>query len=308
VIGSPAGDKGPVRRRTKAMRTALVVPLAVLLFAQGACGAEDRPTAGSSVTDKAPTTAAQRASELYEANAMVLEADEGPMLCLGGMRLSLPPQCGDVPIVNWDWETVGGEESMAGTTWGRYHVVGAYDGETFTVTEVGPFQADGLEPETDLSSPCPEPEGGWPVPDPGRSTQEHARKATAYASSQPDYVASWVTQLDEEQAEFGPVVFNAVFTGAVTRHEAALREVWEGPLCVVQGEGPTAKHVRRIRDEVEASLGGLGLRMLWSQGPGVDPTIEIGVVADPAGAGQSALDERYGSGLVRLFPALRPVP
>jgi hypothetical protein len=305
-MGPPPGDEGPARRRTKGMHTALVVPLAVLLLGQAACGAEDRGT-GSSMTDKAPPTAAQPASEFYEANTMVLQADEGPMLCLGAMLLSLPPQCGDVPIASWDWKTVGGEESMAGTTWGQYHVVGAYDGETFTVTEVGPFQADGLEPETDLSSPCPEPEGGWLVPDPGRSTQEHARKATAYAASQPDYVASWVTQLDEEQAEFGPVVFNAVFTGAVARHEAALREVWEGPLCVVQREGPTAKDVRRIRKEAEASLGDLGLQMLWSHGPGVDPTIEIGVVADPGGAGQAALDERYGPGLVRLFPAFRPV-
>ena len=305
-MGPPAGDEGPMRRRTKGMRTALVLLPAVLLLAQAACGAEDRRTGGSSMTDEAPPTAAQPASELYEANATVLEGDEGPMLCLGAMLLSLPAQCGDVPIANWDWDTVGGEESMAGRTWGQYHVVGAYDGETFTVTEVGPFEADGLEPETDLSSPCPEPGGGWLVADPGRSTQEHARKATAYASSQPDYVASWVTHLDVEQAEFGPVVFNAVFTGAVTRHEAALREVWEGPLCVVQREGPTAKEVGRIRPEVEASLGRLGLRMLWSQGPGVDPTIEIGVVADPGGVGQAAL-ERYGPGLVRLFPALRPV-
>jgi hypothetical protein len=25
------------------------------------------------------------------------------MLCLGAMAMSYPPQCGDVPIANWDW-------------------------------------------------------------------------------------------------------------------------------------------------------------------------------------------------------------
>jgi hypothetical protein len=34
---------------------------------------------------------------------------------------------------------------------------------------------------------------------------------------------------------------------------------------------------------------------------------EIQVVADPGGEGQAALDERFGPGLVRLLPALRPV-
>ena len=29
---------------------------------------------------------------------------------------------------------------------------------------------------------------------------------------------------------------------------------------------------------------------------------------DPGGAGQAALDERYGPGMVKLYPALTPVP
>jgi hypothetical protein len=34
--------------------------------------------------------------------------------------------------------------------------------------------------------------------------------------------------------------------------------------------------------------------------------IEIGIVADPGGEAQAALDERYGPGVVRLIPALKP--
>jgi hypothetical protein len=47
--------------------------------------------------------------------------------------------------------------------------------------------------------------------------------------------------------------------------------------------------------------------MLWSSEGGVGLAAEVGVVVDPTGAGQAALDERYGPGMVRLFPALRPV-
>jgi hypothetical protein len=47
--------------------------------------------------------------------------------------------------------------------------------------------------------------------------------------------------------------------------------------------------------------------MLWSSGPDIEPVIEIGVVADPGGAGQAAFDARFGPGLVRVIPALRPV-
>ena len=46
--------------------------------------------------------------------------------------------------------------------------------------------------------------------------------------------------------------------------------------------------------------------MLSSDCCGVEPVIQIGVVADPEGAGQAAIDARW-PGIVRLFPALRPV-
>ena len=47
--------------------------------------------------------------------------------------------------------------------------------------------------------------------------------------------------------------------------------------------------------------------MMWSQGGDVGLAAEVGVVADPGGAGQAALDERYGAGMVELQPSLTPV-
>jgi hypothetical protein len=273
-----------------------------------ACGA-DRPTG---VGEGTTTTAAARPAvtdppQLLEANALVLEADDGPMLCLGPMRLPLlPPRCGDLPLTSWDWDAVEGAESADGRTWGTYHVVGTFEGGAFTVTDVGPFEDEPFE-DVDFSSPCPEPPGGWPIVDAERTTQEYARAASAYASSQPDYVTSWSTHLYPEQEELGPVVFNAVFTGDVSRHEAELRKVWVGPLCVVRRGGPTADELRRIRREVEVGHAERGLRMLWSQITAVEPTVEIGVVADADGRLQAQVDEEYGPGVVRIVPALRPV-
>jgi hypothetical protein len=280
-----------------------LVVLASALFL-AACGAGDPPS--SSADEPPPTVSGPDPNQLYEANTTVLEdRTHGPMLCLSGILESLPPQCGNVPIANWDWQAVSGEERLSGTTWGNFHVVGSHDGSTFTLTAVGPYEEDTPDPtDSGFSSPCPEPSGGWSSLE--QATQEDARPAADYARSQPDYVTSWVTHLEPAKAEFGPVIVNAVFTGDRERHEAEMRKVWGGPLCVVERDVPTADELARIRKEAEASLDDLGLEMLWSAGPGVEPIIEIGVVVDVGGKGQAALDARYGAGVVRLIPSLKP--
>jgi hypothetical protein len=287
---------------------ALAASLLLALLFLGACGSgEPDSVAVSTRADDEPSSTVSPGSEqLYETNAIVIEAGEGPMLCVGAMPLILPPQCGDVPIANWDWDAVPGEESMSGTTYGNYHVVGTYDGEVFSVTETGRPDDSWDDDIYRAENPCPEPEGGW-VADPDRHTYDHAKPAHAYARSQPDYVISFVDQLDEELYEFSPVVFVAVFTGERERHEAEISKVWDGPLCVVERDTPTDRELRRIRREAEASLPELGLEMLGSATGGVPPRVEIEVLADPGGAGQAALDARYGQGIVKLFPALRPV-
>lgn len=274
----------------------------LVLVAAVGCGAERLSATDPGVPGADP-------GRLYEANTTVLEdGSHGPMLCLGGMATSLPPQCGDVPIAGWDWDAVEGEEAVRGTTWGSFHVVGTYDGETFTLSEAGPYEDDPTASATvtDFTSPCREPEGGWHGLD--HATQADVPSADADARSQPDYVASWITHLDPSTLERGPVVFNAVFTGDAERHEAEIGKLWGGPLCVVARDVPSARELSRIRSEAEAGLDELGLRMLWSwsQGPSVEPVIEIGVVVDVDGNGQAALDARYGSGVVRLVSALKP--
>lgn len=291
-------------------RTILAVFAVASVVLLPACGSESSGEGAKPRSDSAPAASTPDPGRIYEANAMVLEeGSHGPKLCLGGVLTSLPPQCGDVPIANWDWEAVEGEEAAGGAIWGKYHVAGSFDGQTFTVSEVRPYEDDraaaGSDP--DLASPCPTPTGGWRELE--HATQADVQPADSYAASQPDYVSSWITQLDPTTLELGPVIFNAVFTDGAKRHEAGIRKVWSGPLCVVARDGPSARELRRIRREAEASLPALGLRMLWSQGPsvpGVEPVIEIGVGVDADGQGQAGLDARFGAGVVRLTSALRP--
>lgn len=255
-----------------------------------------------------PNTVAPGASPpRYQVTAFVLEGGgHGPELCLGGVAESYPPQCGGVPVVGWDWEAVGREEHANGTTWGSYHLIGAYDGGTFTVESVGPPR-DGPAVEPDFSSPCEEPEGGWLAQWRGRRS---ISAAGAYAQRQPEYVTSWVTQIDPSDGsgiEYWPELLNVVFAVDADRHEAEMLRRWGGPFCVVERAGPTAAELSRARAQAEALLQEQGIQFLYSSGPGIDSVIEIGVVADPGEALQEAMDDRFGPGRIRLVPALTPV-
>ena len=230
-----------------------------------------------------------------------------------------PPQCGGVPLANWDWNAVDGEQSGSGTTWGEFHVVGTYDDGILTVTEVGPADPDGLgigQGTVRLRHLVSGARRGLA----GRrwsSLDEDFTAGASIARARPDHVALWVDyagDLTPEEVDQMMVdepiakIMNVVVTGDVAETEAAIRKVWRGPLCVVQHEGKTQKELAAIRAEAERFIQEeLGLEMIGSQEGDVGLAAEVGVVIDVDGAGQAALDERYGPGMVKLFPALRPV-
>ena len=231
------------------------------------------------------------------------------------MADSLPPQCGGPDLVGWDWATVAGEEAVNGTTWGDYTVVGTYADGTFTLTEpaVVPEQED-REPEPLASStPCPEPAGGWVVIDPATTTQATQDAVMAAARSASDYSGAWVDQsinpsyadgeiaVGDEPAMNDPMhlIVNVRFTGDVAAHEAELRELYGGPLCVSEGQRTEAE-LLRIQDE-------LGDRedLVWSSSDTIEEQVELGVVVDDGV--QAEMDERYGEGVVDVQPALTPL-
>ncbi|OUE18097.1 hypothetical protein BFL34_02850 [Clavibacter michiganensis] len=102
------------------------------------------------------TAATMPPADELTATATVLQrtADDGAMLCAGGVADSLPPLCGGPVIAGWDWDAVDDEETVSGVTWGDYDVVGTWDGTTFTLTRppaapTRPGVADGYTPWPD---------------------------------------------------------------------------------------------------------------------------------------------------------------
>lgn len=66
---------------------------------------------------------------------LVLEQDGSVEMCFGPVAESAPPQCAGLPLTGWSWDGVEGAVEFGGATWGSYAVQGAYDGESFTVTQ-----------------------------------------------------------------------------------------------------------------------------------------------------------------------------
>ncbi|WP_312672278.1 hypothetical protein [Microbacterium sp.] len=69
------------------------------------------------------------------ATGTVIDESGDVRLCLGAIRESYPPQCDGVPLEDWRWDGVDGDEASGETRWGAYAVTGTWDGERFTVTE-----------------------------------------------------------------------------------------------------------------------------------------------------------------------------
>ena len=292
----------------------------LLLLALGAvaCGessddvrgatAAPSPRASSTATP-VPVANPDDPDQLYEGYGMVLDTPtEEPQLCLGSVEESLPPQCGGVPIEGWDWDVVEGEEAAGRTTWGDFRVVGTYDGETFTVHEAEPPK-EVTDSESELfGTPCPEPEGGWPVPDPKRASQEDASKTQVAIQEDPDFAAMWLDYYDRPpgpptETTEGSIILNVAFTGDLERHEKQVRELWGGALCLSLHER-TQRELSKVQREFPVEE--FGLQTLWSNLDVVRGVVQIGAVWIDAETLQR-IEERYGPGVVEIIPALRPV-
>lgn len=239
----------------------------------------------------------------YAVDATVIDGtDGGPVLCTL-VQPSLPPSCGGIPIRNWRWRDVKGEETVAGVTSGRYRLVGAYDGDSFFLTErPGPPTPPPPPPEAfKFSIPCAAPEGGWRNVDPAAATEAARVQVGVSASQAPDYAGLW--RVDTA----GVVVLTAAFTGDLARHEAELRAHWGGGLCVVRHP----YSLRQLRD-IQADLSSgdpvraFGLRPVTI---GVDEArnrVELTavVVEDDT---RRAIDARYGPSAVVATSLLRRV-
>jgi hypothetical protein len=288
--------------------------LALALVGAAGCG-EDAPATNLDATAEPTTPPADPAR--YRADATVLESpDHGPQLCLGGVEESYPPQCGGPAVVGWDWGSVAWAESANGTTWASVHVVGEWDGTSFTLSQPpGPTTGAGAGPAPDFTAPCPEPDGGWAVRDDSRITMADQQAFSEHVNAQPDVAASWVDQ-SVNPAWTGPGPFGedvarqlndpaqtilvVAFTGDLDRHRAELEAMWGGMLCVTQME-----HTRSELADVQMRLANdPDLDVLGTATVEMANRVEVFVIAADD-ATVTLVHDRYGD-LVDVRGALQP--
>ena len=293
----------------------LIAALFALALVAAACGDDDAPVAADGP---------DRSSEpgyvdgtVHRGTATVLESpDHGPQLC-GNVADSYPPQCGGPDIVGWDWDEVDGAESANGVTWGAFEVTGTWDAEaqTLTLTEAPGPPGEWNRDDVDLTSPCPEPAGGWMPEDPATTTAETMDRAFEVARSLPGYAGSWIDQspnpamaegadpAEMEAAANDPelLVLDVLVTDDPEGAEAAIRAVWGGALCVSEASH-TEDELRAIQDEVvqdfRSEMVGAGIDT-----PGNQVTLHTYVATD---ALRAELEARYGDA-VEIEALLRPV-
>lgn len=297
-----------------------VVGAALLLLLTGCGQASSSPAPSATAPTPIP------ASEALETRhpVTVLDEGDGPELCVGAVATSLPPQCGGPRLVGWDWDQHA-HEQVEGVRWGSFHVVGHLDpvAATFEVVEVTPWEdwdgeGDRDAGETDLATPCPEPDGGWQVIDPARTTDASMRRVVRQARHLPGYAGSWLDQspnprsaafddpdrtptIDDELAMNDPTltIVNVRVTGDPEAAEADLRRVWGGMLCILPAEHAQAD-LRGIQDELVDLDVHVGSFVDVVRG-----RVELSVVHDD-GTLQSELDATYGAGVVRVVSQLVP--
>lgn len=263
----------------------------------------------------------------YSGTVLVLDtADDVPRLCPAvWAQLPLAPyppaECpGPLSeVVGWHWAEVAGEETVGATTLGTFDVVGTWDGERFRLTEPAvPGDAGDTEnvpgsPDSDTSTPCPEPEGGWQPVDRSKATDEALNAALDRARSSPSFGEAWLDQSymdaygsppagDDRWNDPTRLVLNLAFTESLAEQEQWIREVWGGPLCV-----SAVEHTHAELSEVQQSiLDGSDPNMLSAHA-----AVRRGAVVVEALFAtpdlQARLDERYGPGLVVVEGWLEPV-
>jgi hypothetical protein len=253
-------------------------------------------TSSPSTSSSSPSSTVPDDQE-YETIATVVEQPDGPHLCFD-MPDSSPPRCGaGLALVDWSWDAIGFEHVQDGTTLvDQVYVTGAYDpaAQTFTIDEARAITDADIarirpsRPLPDYRVPCPPPDGGWPAvtnPWPGDEI-----------AALDGYAGAWIDE--------GRPVWTVKFKGDLEPAKAAISEHYTDAVCVV-GASHSAAELSAIAEQLQA----MSSLQVLSTAPYVDASgewIEAGVIAPDADR-QSAFDDEFGPGVVRLVPFLAPV-
>jgi hypothetical protein len=223
---------------------------------------------------------------------------------------SYPPQCGGLDLTNWSWDGNLASERASGTRWGEYVVVGTYDrdAQTFTLTRA----ARDVEPrdrrvgaDVDLSTPCSPPASGWPPATESELSDAASRLQVRQTSGDPTATTRGVAVIDGFGGVWlsrNPFVLNVRVVGDVAAADAAIREFYDGPLCLVPSERTYAELVR-IQNEVDAE---------WQdEMTGTSPDVITGQVQvwlfAPNPELERQLVDRYGDAVSVIVSGLAPI-
>lgn len=279
-----------------------------------ACGEGPTQGRGAQSTSASPSASSYPKDQVYEGTGMVLEEanGKGPVLCVGGIEESLPPQCGGPQLRGWSWAGLDFEEA-GGTRWGSFTLRGTYIDGVFTMKgepeEPEPYVDDGGDT---ITAPCPEPADGWEIPDPERTTEEDRLAATRAAEAQPDYAGAWIDYIvepigEEEMQPWGEnIILTLAFTGEAERHEAEAREHWGGALCIWIHDRTTAELGAIQKALGDPWIADMGIETTFSDRDTTTGTVMVGVIVSSPEF-EAELARRYGEGVVQVFPALKPV-
>lgn len=241
----------------------------------------------------------------FQISASVLEnADHGPQLCRMMMD-SYPPQCGGPDVAGWSWNGVKFEEAVK-TKWGDYLLVGTFDGKTFTLTQ--PPQPPGAPTptatgRTDYSTPCAAPPGGWQPVDAALTNDDTFNAAVIKANANPDFAGLWIDRPASLPAGSNDplrIVLNVRYTKDLAKHEAELRKIWGGSLCLSPAQHTQAE-LTKIQDQLIKEMA-----VMSTSADSVDGRVHVEVYVATAST-QRDLDTRYGTGLVVLQGLLQPI-
>ncbi len=194
----------------------------------------------STVDPETPVTSPDPINTTYRFVGTVLRNDaHGPQLCVGMRRMQYPPDCGTIDVPNWNWDGVE-HQTEGETRWGEYVVIGTFDPAANSLLVTVPATVATPEdypqiPEPDFSSPCEEPD----VVDP-----DGPPAAGDFFEEVPGFGGRWVTERDD-----GPSIENIKVVGDLGDARAAIREFYEGPLCLVPAT-TTYRELLQISDAI----------------------------------------------------------
>lgn len=282
------------------------------------------PTAGLTSVPAAVETSVP-STELYTAITTVIDGPgDDPRLCLGGQLDSAPPICGDVPVHGLDWDAVTGERQIGDVTWiERAVVVGTYDGSALALTEQPRLATDAeIATAVDVHNgpvPCAEPTGGWAADGArfpsGSEYNAFIERVDDYTSTRDDWGGAWIDYIDGDSTidlsnRPDKVILVEMFTSDIAGHDADLRAIWPGAMCVTLS-ARTSADLEALADEVTQDEQGAGsLDLVLRSSANVDYARGAVRVFVPIATSsiQAAFDRKYGAGAVVVSGVLKPVP